>query len=674
MTKASGLIGLIALVLSLCLSLSTQASDRSWPLSDRAVTLFKDGWSAAGVGDQLGLSHARQALAMYDPDSPLIAYLDFEALRQQGASADEEEITRFLAKHRHWSFADALALNWLRALGANGQYEVMARYVANTQDLPTDETIRCHLAQGQVALSPSVGSAAYEQLMEQAQALWLVGYSQDDACDPVFAWWRQQGQPDHAVAWSRFLLAIQNGERSLAGYLQRYLSADQREWAARWLLMQRYPQRALNEARRWGDHRLARALIEWGLMRLARQDWSQARAYWEALSARFVFDNAAKARIAREIALFQAVSLDVSAIAAIEQLPPEALDGQILAWQARVAMAHGEWAVVLASIEAMPTEDQSDERWRYWRGRALAELRRPDAILAYASVSNEANYYGFLSAQKLGQPLSLCPKDIETDEVLAQELWDDLPLQRALALQQVGLYEHARWTWYQWMSRLPTAAQQQAALLASKLGWHDRAIATMSQLGTLEAYGLRFPIVFESHVMAMTEQYAVDPALVYGLMRAESALQVDAHSHAGARGLLQLMPSTARAVARRQGLRLSHSDALWEPEVNITLGVAHLAELEDRFDRDWVKVAAAYNAGANAVERWMKRDGFPIAMPTDVWIETLPFYETRDYVPRVLAFATIYEWQLNRNPQVLAKNLTPNTPPTSAAFVCAVPE
>jgi soluble lytic murein transglycosylase len=662
------------LVLSVYLSTSTYASNRSWPMSDQAVTLFKDGWSAASMGDQAGLGKARAALAAYDSASPLIPYLDFEALRQQGASADEEEITRFLAKHRHWSFANTLALNWLRALGATGQYEVMARYVANTKDTPLDETIRCHLAQGQVSLSPGLGSEAYEQLMAEAQSLWLVGYSQDDACDPVFAWWRRQGQPDATVAWSRFLLAIQNNERSLAGYLQRYLSPEQREWATRWLLMQRYPQRALNEARRWGDHRLAQALIEWGLMRLARQDWSQAKAYWSALSARFAFDELASARIAREIALFQAVSLDVSAIAAIDQLPPEALDGQILAWKARVAMAHGQWAAVLASIEAMPVEDQSDERWRYWRGRALAELGRPDAILAYASVSNEANYYGFLSAQKLGQPLSLCPKDIETDEVLSQELWDDQPFQRALSLQQVGLYEHARWTWYQWMIRLPTAAQQQAALLATKLGWHDRAIATMSQLGTLEAYALRFPIVFESHVMAMTEQYEVDPALVYGLMRAESALQVDAHSHAGARGLLQLMPSTARAVARRQGIRLSHSDALWEPEVNITLGVAHLAELEERFDRDWVKVAAAYNAGANAVERWMERDGFPTSLPTDVWIETLPFYETRDYVPRVLAFATIYEWQLDREPQVLANNLTPNTPPTSTAFVCAVPE
>jgi len=129
---------------------------------------------------------------------------------------------------------------------------------------------------------------------------------------------------------------------------------------------------------------------------------------------------------------------------------------------------------------------------------------------------------------------------------------------------------------------------------------------------------------------------------------------------------LQLMPATAQAVARRNGLRYQGADSLTDPEVNVPLGVAHLAELYRDFGGNWVRVAAAYNAGANAVERWL--DQRPDT-PPDVWIETMPFYETRDYVPRVLAFATIYEWQLERRPALLTGQILPGAGP-AAGFAC----
>jgi soluble lytic murein transglycosylase len=167
-------------------------------------------------------------------------------------------------------------------------------------------------------------------------------------------------------------------------------------------------------------------------------------------------------------------------------------------------------------------------------------------------------------------------------------------------------------------------------------------------------------------VLALSKRHEVDPALVYGLMRAESAMQPDALSPAGARGLLQLMPSTARAVARRNGLTYNGSDDLMAPEVNLPLGIAHLAELQQRYDGDWVRVAAAYNAGISAVARWM--DSRPHTDP-DVWMETLPFFETRDYVPRVLAFATIYEWQFGDSPSVLARHALAGEP-NGNGFAC----
>ncbi|HMA98151.1 MAG TPA: transglycosylase SLT domain-containing protein, partial [Wenzhouxiangella sp.] len=261
-----------------------------------------------------------------------------------------------------------------------------------------------------------------------------------------------------------------------------------------------------------------------------------------------------------------------------------------------------------------------------------------------------------------------CPQDLDVDPEHQRRLMRDAEFDRALELYEVGLAHHARSTWSSVWRRLSDAERQQAALLAASRGWHDRAIAALGAAGLMRAYPWRFPLIEVSEVSEQARRWRVDPALVYGLMRAESAMQSDAFSPAGARGLLQLMPGTAQAVARRRGLPYRRPTDLMDPAVNIPLGVAHLSELQQRYDGDWVRVAAAYNAGANAVARWLEER--PNTAP-DVWTETLPFYETRDYVPRVLAFATIYEWQLQRKPKVLARSIVPERYNDDRAFSCA---
>jgi len=666
--------------IALCAAGSTALADED-PLAALVIEpttkeAFSIGWEAARVGDLEEVDQAMAVLYETDPNSPLLPYLQFEALRQRIDQASVDEVSRFLAQYRDWSFASSLERNWLRSLGRQGQVATIEQYLNETGQVTRDAEIRCHLVAGKVANPPAKTDEQYQVLSAEIESLWTTGTSQHKACDPAFRWWRGQSNPSPAVAWSRFLLAIEANERSLASYLQRYLTSEQRIWAQRWLLMHRYPHRALAQARRWPDNEAARQLVEWGLLRQARQDWARAEGHWALLSERLAFDPQAIEKISKEIALFQAVALDENAMERIDQLNADALDEQILTWRSRVAMAHGRWDEVYRSIQRMPASAQSSAKWIYWRGRALAEMGRPDALLAYAAISGEANYYGFLSAKKLGQALSLCPESLLVDESIRQKLIDHPALIRAMALYQVGLMGHARATWFHWLNRLPSTEQHQAALLASEFGWHDRAIATLASTGMMRAYRQRFPLGHQTQIEQASTLHDVDVALVYGLMRAESAMQTDARSPVGAMGLLQLMPSTARAVARRQGLSLSSADELHDPSTNIALGVAHLAELSERFGQDWRFVAAAYNAGINAVERWLDRPNVPEDLPADVWIETLPFYETRDYVPRVLAFATIYEWQLQRSPSLLAKHIGVGAPPgvsASQGFVCAAP-
>ncbi len=602
--------------------------------------IFREGWAAAGRGDQAATLDAISRLGDY----PIRPYLEFELLRQRIDQVPETVMEQFLARYRDWSFAASLETAWLRSLGRRGEFETLIRHGRNA----TDIRVQCYLGRADLEAGRT------RDLIERAERLWLVGHSQDSACDPLFNWWRSQGYPTDQQAWRRFHLALSGGQDGLARYLRRYLDRDQRHWAELWLSMQARPQQSLREARQWPDHDQARSIMQSGLQRLARSDWERAQRLWSPLKRRFDWSDQDIATIEREIALYMAVALEQQAPEVIDALPEQEIDQQMLEWRARAAMAHGQWREVLASIQAMDLTEQAQGRWRYWRGRALAEMGRPEALVAFTSLAAEPNYYGFLAASRLGQDLTLCNEEITADPAIQRRLMRDAEFERAMELQRVGLYHHARRTWIRVSRRMSHAELDQAALLAAGQEWHDRAISALANNGRLQAYPWRFPMVERGRVASASQRWRVEPALVYGLMRAESAMQIDALSPAGARGLLQLMPSTAAAVAQRNGLTYRNAADLMNPEINIALGIAHLAELEQRYDGQWIHVAAAYNAGINAVARWL--DTRPLGDP-DVWLETLPFFETRDYVPRVLAFATIYEWKMDREPTVLRKTL-----------------
>lgn len=619
-------------------------------------TVFREAWARAGRGDHEALVRAIARL----PDHLLTPYLEFELRRQRIADYDAASMSRFLARYRDWSFHARLERAWQRHLARSDQFDALRRHAPDTEDAE----VRCLDLRDRLR-----GGEAGAELMSETRALWLSPVSRPTACDPLFAWWRRQGQPDSETAWQRFGLAVEAGELSLAGYLRRYLAPLDRPLAEGWLKMARRPASGLADARAWPDQARPRQLVAWGLHRLAGQDWASATTWLGRFESRMSFEDGEIAPVRRRIALFQAVDLDPGAVDTIDALREDWIDDQLLQWRLRVALINGDWATVLDSVQRMSAEVQLQGRWRYWRGRALAALGRPEAGLVLATLAAEPDYYGFLAALRTDQPLTLCSRELPADGDIQRRLMRDAEFARALELHRVGLNHDARWTWNRVSGRLRAAELEQAALLASAEGWHDRAIAALARAGATDAYPWRFPIVERERIERTGARHGVDPALVLGLMRAESAMQADARSSADARGLLQLVDGTARGVAARFGLPYRGPSDLYDPTRNLALGIAHLGELQQRFGGEFTRVAAAYNAGPNAAERWQQdRRG----LPADIWIETLPYFETRDYVPRVLAFATVYEWQLQRSPSLLAQHVIGRS--DAGRFACPEPE
>lgn len=616
------------LLLGLFAAFAVQASASS-TLPERER--FETAWNAASRGDRVTFDQLRPGLTGY----ALYPYLQYEDYRYRRRQVDPAELAAFLEAHEDWAFTRGLRLAWLKSLGQAGRWQALLDYGASTNATE----VRCYRTRARIETGQLDG------VMQEAQALWTVGRSQPSACDPVFDWLKRHDGITTDLAWERIRLAMLEGNPRFTLYLARFLPLPDRDWLKTWQELDRTGYRRLAQAGAWPDEPRTRMISSVALQRLARQDVERAWNAFQALDGHFAWSVAERGAALREIALQAAVSLADVTPQVMQALPAELQDGQILEWWARHHLAEGDWQALNGVIGRMAPEARSDARWRYWQ--AVARDRMGDAEVAHSireGLASESNYYGFLAADQLDRPYSICPLEpaVTRQEIDALRARDDFS--RALELHAAGLQNWALAEWSLATARLDTAGLRVAAGLAREEGWHDRVIFSLGNSGDWQYYDWRFPVVWAEAVAAEAARNSLDPAWVLGVMRSESALAESARSSAGALGLLQVMPATARRLARHHGLAYHGQAQLRQAEPNIRFGTRFMRELLDRYDQNLVLVAGAYNAGPNAVDRWL---GTRPRGSADAWIESIPYYETRDYIPRVLAFTAIYEWRMN---------------------------
>ncbi len=623
----------------------------SWPSLAQTPSLqsqraaFQRAWQALGRSDWNTANTEARALADY----PLLPYLRGEQMRQRPDAFSEAEIRAYLQRYADWSFAASLRNSWLRWLGRTGQYELLLEQADN----PSDDLLRCYIAHGQMVLRGSQAEHRAE-LIQAIQALWLSARSLPKQCDAAFTWLEKAGGITPALAWQRVSRAMDADQAGLAGYLRRYLNAADRAWLQRWLALRNRRVATLRSARQWPDEPRAWQIAAWGLSRQARSDATAGLALWQALDQHFSWPASISMPPLHSMGVFHALDLERDALQTIDSVSSEFQDQQLLDWRARVALANGLWDELQSSILRMSGEGQQDERWRYWLARSLQHRgQQPGAQALLAELAEQASYYGFLAADWLDQSYRICPATSQPNADIDQ-LPNQALIERALELFQVGLESHAYRTWRNAQNGLDDQQRLDAAQLAADAGWLQQSIFTLNDAGQRQQYALRFPVAYANELAQQTQNRGLDTALVHGLIRAESAWHPGAVSSAGARGLMQVTPDTARRLAGQHGLRYRGSASLLEPETNIQFGTANLARLLAQFGSDPVAVLAAYNAGPHVQTRWQNTRP---ANPPDIWIETLPYFETRDYIPRVLAFSVVYDWRLDGSAQPISQRM-----------------
>ncbi|MEX2353768.1 MAG: transglycosylase SLT domain-containing protein, partial [Gammaproteobacteria bacterium] len=356
----------------------------------------------------------------------------------------------------------------------------------------------------------------------------------------------------------------------------------------------------------------------------------------------------------------------------LDNFDNQEVDESLFHWRLRNALETQDWSTLVKWTEGEPKDEAIRLRWHYWRARALEKTGNTGAAMEiYRGIAAERDYYGFLAADRLSVPYTLAHQVLADDPETLASVSRLGGIKRAHELYLIGHRYPARREWNYLLNQLNPHEMQVAAAMAAEWGWHDRAILTLGRAQAYDDLVLRFPVVYEQELARYTALHKLDLAWVYALTRAESAFMTDARSPAGALGLMQVMPATGRETARSIGLQGFSNSHLYEADKNITIGTAYLKKVYDRFENR-ILATAAYNAGPNAVARWLNRDS--CAEP-DIWVEKIPFSETRKYVARIMFYSTVYDWRLNNEIIRVSERMEPviSTPQNIAAnLTCSV--
>lgn len=601
--------------------------------------LYRDALVALRSGNRQPFLRARSTLAGY----PLYPYLELEDLRQRIGSLPDAEVESFLQRHPDELPALRLRNAWLDVLEKRGRWaEFLRHYDGDAADLPR----RCTHAW---ALLQTGNTAEADQAIA---TLWATPRSLPSSCDSPLAAWMKRGNPQPQAAWQRFEAAVLAGETALATYLKRFLPEDARTDAE--LLLQSAANPAIaSDTRRFQplDARRTR-ILDFALARLATRDSRAARQALEhALRSTDAIDASLLHDATTRIASALAATSAPEAVRWVIGLDPAARSESLEEDAVRYALRNDDWGAVLATLDLLPEGLATSERWQYWAARARSARGDEAARASWSALAQTRSWYGFLAADHLGRPYAMQHRRDAPDSRLIDEVGRIAGITRARELASIGATLESRREWVHTTQRLDASRQVAAAYLASRWGWHQLAIITLATAQAWDVLDLRFPTINRDAFTSAARHEKVDTTWLYAIARQESAFLSSARSPAGALGLMQVMPATARLTARQARIPYRDSSELLDPTRNVRIGSSYMRMMLDRFGQNRILAAAAYNAGPGRIRQWLQRH--PDDIESDRFVETIPFRETRQYVQNVLSFAVIYAYLDQRQAPLL---------------------
>ncbi len=573
---------------------------------------------------------------------PLAVYLDFYRLSKNIRKAKPAEVQQFLDVSKGSPLPNRLLAVYLTQAGRDRRWK---DFLAVMPTEPNAVELKCYFHRAKLGTGDDLAA------WRGAEQLWVHGKSRPKECDPLFNAWLKAGQLNDEVVWARMLKAFDARQRSLLTYVARQGSAELKPWSDILLSVYNKPDR-LRSQKFPAPGKYSTDIVTRGLAYLSRYSPEKALELWQRLGSKLEFEPEQIRQIEEAIALRSLFAETEANIPWLQGVLGTLEQDKLVELRLRWALSEKDWKAVESTLPLLSEAKVQESVWRYWQ--AIVDERHGAAysyVSAMETLAEERGYYSFLAAERLGQdyvfnnkPLHLAP------EALA-------PLQSLPAVQRVRelvFHEEDRLAHGEWFKMLEISdpnQREQLGSLASDEGWHRMAIDAANKAKAWDRLDLRFPMpwpdTFERHAFLAK----VPSTELMAIARRESAFFPQASSPVGARGLMQLMPATGREVASSIGKRHS-SSALYEVEHNVLLGSSYYKQLLDRYQGNRVFALTAYNAGPHRVDRWRNKTGDTV--PVEVWIETIPYKETRNYVQAVLSYNVVFQHLMGDDQRLLS--------------------
>ena len=645
---------IIGLLISVAIGLF---SCQAYALSNE--TLFQHARDAYAGRNESAL--AEDAKQLHTQQYVLAPYADYWLMLLKLEQARDEDVQNFLAKYIDLPFTERLRGEWMKKLAKQGNWQPFFEEYADFQR--DDVTLQCYALLGHA----QIGDV---DVIEASRSLWMTTVDLPSNCNALFDLLQKTGALSTDDIWARFRLALLDGKPSLARAIATRLNnIDTNE--LKWLEIANQTPQVILEVQVIGKHsnnkkdvdkamlktRFGNELYLFALDRLARTKLEDAISLYSSIQGALPEHERADGwgRIAYHAArAHHPQALEFYALAVGAKLEKEQL-----AWQVRAALRAEDWPRVLTAIAAMPAKQMDESSWRYWRARALRATapknssQQVEANVLFSRLSTERHYYGWLAADELDSSLSNAEQSYVNSELEVTAVANHPAIKRAIEFQRLDMRWEAKSEWV-WATRNFDDQQLLAAAeFASRQKWYDIAISTADNTRQLHDYKLRYPTPYRDLIHTSANNAQVDEAWVYGLTRQESRFMHYAKSNVGASGLMQLMPATAKWAAHRMGMRGYHADMIHNLGTNIDIGTYYMRHTLDLMDGQAVMATAAYNAGPSRAKQWMAKQPLEAA----IYIETIPFFETRNYVQKVMANANFYAPRLGTKVQTLKSRL-----------------
>ena len=569
---------------------------------------------------------------------PLAQWVEYFELNNRITEAQVSELEAFYARWPGTYVEDRLRNDWLLELGRRRDWTNFARDMPRFK-MNDDREVSCY-----ALLTQHIDG---QDVRDAARSAWLAQRESGDGCNLLATTLFDAGRLKPEDAWQAAQLAAEfNRPRAARAAAALVSPIDARA----------VPELFDNPARFLARKPVNTELALLALMRLAAADADAAAAQLQGGWQRALSPSQAAlawASVGKQAALKQQLDAVAYYSQAWQLLRPGSTPGwsdDMLAWQVRAALrapgATERWSLVQRGIDAMSPAERRDAAWVYWRARSVQALAPPGAAgeaersaarATLESIAGQMNFYGKLATEDLGGSVAL-PRPPQPLLATEREAARATPgFNRALQLIELGLRNEGVREWNFSLRGLGDRELLAAAALACAREVWDRCINTSDRTRTEVDMAQRFPTPFRQEVLAKAREIGLDPAYMYGLIRQESRFIMDARSHVGASGLMQIMPATARWTAKKAGVDYK-PEMITDRDVNLRLGATYLKLVLDDFGGSQAMAAAAYNAGPNRPRRWREGEHVEAA----AWAESIPFSETRDYVKKVLSNAVYY--------------------------------